>query len=68
MLLAMKIEETGDAATRESMTDKVGGIDRSQPHLPPAPDGYAGTCLRPRGLCELGGCCDLCIHNPDPKD
>jgi hypothetical protein len=36
--------------------------------LPPAPDGYDGTCLRPRGLCELGGCCDLCMHNPEPKD
>lgn len=29
------------------------------------PKPYEGSCLRPLGLCELGGCCDLCIHNPD---
>lgn len=21
------------------------------------------TCLRPLGLCELGGCCDSCFYN-----
>jgi hypothetical protein len=30
-----------------------------------SPDGYDGTCLRPLGLCELGGCCDACWYNPD---
>lgn len=29
------------------------------------PDGYDGTCLRPLGLCELGGCCDACWYRPD---
>jgi len=29
------------------------------------PEGYDGTCLRPLGLCELGGCCDSCWYNPD---
>ena len=23
------------------------------------------TCLRPLGLCELGGCCDACWYSPD---
>ena len=23
------------------------------------------TCLRPLGLCELGGCCDVCWYRPD---
>jgi len=23
------------------------------------------TCLRPLGLCELGGCCDSCWYRPD---
>ena len=23
------------------------------------------TCLRPLGLCELGGCCDACWYRPD---
>ena len=27
------------------------------------PEGYAGSCLRPLGRCELGGCCDVCLHN-----
>ncbi len=29
------------------------------------PDGYDGTCLRPLGLCELGGSCDACWYRPD---
>lgn len=29
------------------------------------PEGYDGTCLRPLGLCELGGCCDTCWYRPD---
>lgn len=27
-------------------------------------EGYDGTCLRPLGLCELGGCCDACWYSP----
>lgn len=26
---------------------------------------YDGTCLRPLGLCELGGACDVCWYRPD---
>ena len=29
------------------------------------PEEYDGTCLRPLGLCELGGCCDVCWYRPD---
>ena len=29
------------------------------------PEGYDGTCLRPLGLCELGGCCQSCWYRPD---
>lgn len=29
------------------------------------PEGYDGTCLRPLGLCEFGGCCDACWYRPD---
>ena len=29
------------------------------------PDDYDGTCLRPLGLCELGGCCDVCWYRPN---
>lgn len=29
------------------------------------PESYEGTCLRPLGLCELGGCCDTCWYRPD---
>jgi len=28
------------------------------------PEGYDGTCLRPLGLCELGGSCDTCWYSP----
>ena len=29
------------------------------------PEGYDGTCLRPLGLCELGGSCEVCWYRPD---
>jgi hypothetical protein len=29
------------------------------------PEGYDGTCLRPTGMCELGGSCDICWYSPD---
>ena len=28
-------------------------------------EGYDGSCLRPLGLCELGGSCDICWYSPD---
>ncbi|MBW2523524.1 MAG: hypothetical protein JRI23_05090 [Deltaproteobacteria bacterium] len=33
-----------------------------------APEGYDGTCLRPLGLCELGGACDACWYNSNRED
>ena len=29
------------------------------------PEGYDGCCLRPLGLCELGGSCEVCWYRPD---
>ncbi len=29
------------------------------------PGNYDGTCLRPTGMCELGGSCDICWYSPD---
>lgn len=29
------------------------------------PESYDGTCLRPLGLCELGGSCEVCWYRPD---
>jgi hypothetical protein len=29
------------------------------------PDGYDSSCLRPLGLCTLGGCCDTCWYRPN---
>ncbi len=29
------------------------------------PEGYEGSCLRPLGFCDLGGCCDICWYRPD---
>ena len=44
--------------TRPSGLDLVAVTD-----LRPADD--PDTCLRPLGLCELGGCCDSCWYRPD---
>jgi len=29
------------------------------------PADYDGSCLRPLGLCELGGSCDACWYSPE---
>jgi hypothetical protein len=29
------------------------------------PEGDTSTCLRPLGKCEMGDCCDVCLHNPE---
>lgn len=29
------------------------------------PEGDDDTCLRPLGLCDLGGCCESCWYRPD---
>ena len=39
-------------ATRYAATDEIRPTDAES------------TCLRPLGLCELGGCCDICWYRP----
>jgi hypothetical protein len=48
--------ESQDGA--ENSIELVRVSDRRQP-------GDEGTCLRPLGLCELGGACDACWYSPD---
>ena len=31
------------------------------------PDGDENSCLRPLGLCELGGSCDVCWYSPENR-
>jgi len=31
------------------------------------PDGDDNSCLRPLGLCELGGSCDVCWYSPEKR-
>lgn len=31
------------------------------------PEGDEDSCLRPLGLCELGGCCDVCCYSPENR-
>lgn len=49
-------EEAVPAAGRDVEYLKIGDI-RS--------DDDENTCLRPLGLCELGGSCDSCWYRPD---
>jgi len=30
-------------------------------------EGSTDSCLRPLGLCDLGGCCDICWYGPKSK-
>lgn len=59
-------------APGEGSPDAVGPLnptagfwDRYENVYEDRPEGYDGSCLRPLGRCEMGGCCDLCWHNPD---
>ena len=29
------------------------------------PEEYSDSCLMPLGMCELGGCCDVCTYGPN---
>lgn len=58
------------------MSDSTGKSDPSKPKAPGVklvkveklkPKGYDGTCLRPLGLCDLGGCCDTCWYGSARK-
>ena len=31
-------------------------------------EGAESSCLRPLGLCDLGGCCDVCCYNPENRE
>jgi hypothetical protein len=53
---AREITESAPPSSRETIYVKVEDA---------RPEGYDGTCLRPLGLCELGGCCDACWYRPD---
>ena len=62
----MKVDETPgsdieapEAAQTNSPDLKLVRVDDVRP------EDYDGTCLRPLGLCELGGCCDACWYRPD---
>ena len=48
-------DKSGDSSDEETL---IGVYDQR-------PQGYDGTCLRPLGLCDLGGCCDSCWYSPD---
>ena len=48
-------DKSGDSTDEETL---IGVYDQR-------PQGYDGTCLRPLGLCDLGGCCDSCWYSPD---
>jgi hypothetical protein len=32
------------------------------------PEGSEGRCLRPLGLCDLGGCCEVCWYGTANKN
>lgn len=48
-----------DAADQKPGPAKVVGVYDNRP------EGYDGSCLRPLGFCDLGGCCDVCWYRPD---
>jgi hypothetical protein len=56
-------EPAADAAAEEA--DRAGGKPTYVKVHDARPDDYDGTCLRPLGLCELGGCCETCWYRPD---
>ncbi len=50
----------------ELLSDSTAGYWDHYVHLADERTGGEGaSCLRPLGRCELGGACDLCIHNPE---
>ena len=64
---ARRADEAGDAGT---VTDADGGEGAGSGGVALVktaemkPEGYEGTCLRPLGLCELGGACETCWYSP----
>ncbi|MGD9253109.1 MAG: hypothetical protein PVG92_04165 [Holophagae bacterium] len=54
---APEIEPRDEATSEQPVEFVVVGDLRS--------DDHTTTCLRPLGLCELGGACDACWYRPD---
>jgi hypothetical protein len=64
---ARQADEAGDAAAPADAdgTENAGtGGVKLVKTAEMKPEGYQGTCLRPLGLCELGGACDTCWYSP----
>lgn len=53
------MENETDAEEETSDQVEVVGVYENRP------EGYDGSCLRPLGFCDLGGCCDVCWYRPD---
>jgi len=49
-------EQDRDERSEERHRDQLVTVDDEKP------EGYEAGCLRPLGLCELGGCCDICWY------
>lgn len=62
----MKVDESSPEATVHSEPSPTRSTEPNLVRVEDVrPEGYDGTCLRPLGLCELGGCCDACWYRPD---
>lgn len=62
----MKLEESPPARDEHHDRSAIRSTDPVLVKVEDArPDGYDGTCLRPLGLCELGGSCDAYWYRPD---
>ena len=65
-MLMMKVDQSLPEATVHSEPSSARSIEPTLVRVEDVrPEGYDGTCLRPLGLCELGGCCDTCWYRPD---
>lgn len=51
--------------TEDPIGENQGGQENLIKVYDGRPEGYEGTCLRPLGLCDLGGCCESCWYSPD---
>jgi hypothetical protein len=60
----MRDEEQQSEERREAGTERAPAVPLVSVYAD-RPAGYEGSCLRPLGLCELGGCCDACWYNPE---
>ena len=61
----MTDRETSPDIESETGADEPSGAGKLVKVHDLRPEGYDGTCLRPLGLCDLGGCCDSCWYSPD---